>query len=71
MQARLVLTRFPSTAFAIIFVIAAALCLGTVLGYTLKPTAVSLGAPRVIVVHDSGQAPTPDSCVWLDHHKAC
>ena len=71
MQSRLVLTRFPSTVFAIVFVIAAALCLGTVLGYTLRPSAISLAAPRVIVVHDSGPAASPEACVWLDHQKAC
>lgn len=71
MQARLVLARFPSTVFAIVFAVAAALCLGTVLGYTLRPPAIDLAAPRVIVVHDSGPAASPASCVWLDHQKAC
>ena len=71
MQPRLVLTRFPSTVFALVFVIAAALCLGTILGYTLRPAAIDLASPRVIVVHDSGPAASPASCVWLDHQKAC
>lgn len=71
MQARLVLTRFPSAVFGIVFVVAAALCLGTVLGYTLRQPTTSLAAPRVVVVHDSGPASSPVSCVWLDHQKAC
>jgi hypothetical protein len=72
MQSRLILTRFPTTVFAIVFVIAAALCLGTVLGYTLRPATMAFEAPRVIVVHDPGPATaSPVSCIWLDHQKAC
>jgi hypothetical protein len=72
MQARLQLVRFPATLFAVVFAIAAALSLGAVLGYTLKPSVLSLAVPQVIVVHDSGtMAPTSDACIWIDHKKAC
>ena len=72
MQTRLQLVRFPAALFAIVFVLAAALSLGAVLGYTLKPSVLTLANPQVVVVHDSGTvAPSSDVCVWIDHKKAC
>lgn len=72
MQARLQLVRFPATLFALIFALAAALSLGAVLGYTLRPSLVAPSTPQVIVVHDSGSAtPAGDACVWIDHKKVC
>ena len=72
MQARLQLVRFPATFFAIVFALAAALSLGAVLGYTLKPSAIVLANPQVVVVHDSGTlAPSSDVCIWIDDKKGC
>ncbi len=72
MQARLQLVRFPATFFAIVFALAAALSLGAVLGYSLKPSVLTLTSPQVVVVHDPGTlAASSDVCIWIDHKKAC
>ena len=72
MQARLQLARFPAMFFAIVFALAAALSLGAVLGYTLKPSVLTLANPQVVVIHDSGTLATPsDVCIWIDNKKAC
>ena len=72
MQARLQFFRFPVTFFAIVFALAAALSLGAVLGYTLKPSVLTPANPQVVVIHDSGTAgPSTGVCVWIDHKKAC
>jgi len=72
MQARLQIIRFPATLFAIVFALAAALSLGAVLGYTLKPSVPLSSTPQVVLVHDSGTAlPGSDVCIWIDHKKAC
>jgi hypothetical protein len=72
MQARIQLVRFPATFFAIVFALAAALSLGVVLGYTLKPSVVTPANPQVVVVHDSGTlASSGDACIWVNHKKAC
>ena len=65
MQARLELIKFPSILFAIVFALAAALSLGAVLGYTLKPAERT----DVVVVHPPGSADI--GCVWVDGKKAC
>ena len=52
MQARLELIRFPAAFFAIVFALAAALSLGAVLGYTLKPSTLAPTGTQVIVVHE-------------------
>lgn len=73
MQARLEIRRFPSTLLVIVFALVAALLLGGALGYTLKPTSVTSGIPRVIVVHNDqpGNPSVTDSCVFVGKHKAC
>ena len=72
MQARLQLIRFPAAFFAIVFALAAALSLGAVLGYTLKPSVQLLANPQVVVIHDSGTlASTSDVCIWIDQKKSC
>lgn len=73
MQARLEIRRFPSTLLVIVFALVAALVLGGALGYTLKPTSVTSGPPRVIVVHGD-QLGTPsltDNCIFVGKHKEC
>lgn len=70
MQARLTLTRFPSTVFALVFALVAALVLGGVAGYTLSPTKVTPGATHVLVLQ--GGPYTYDSpCVFVNHQKQC
>ena len=72
MQARLTLTRFPSFLFAIVFAVLAAIILGGVLGYTLKPAVVTPGRTQVIVLHDPGTLTSTDNpCVFVNHHKSC
>jgi hypothetical protein len=67
MQARVELMRFPAIFFVIVFALASALCLGAVLGYTLKP-----GSTQVIVVHDpSTVISTAPGCIWVDSKKGC
>jgi len=70
MQARLSLTRFPSTLFALVFALAAALILGGVAGYTLMPTKVTPG-PAHVVLLQGGPYPTDAPCVWVNHQKEC
>ena len=73
MQARLEIRRFPSTLLVIVFALVAALVIGGALGYTLKPTSVTSGPPRVIVV-PTDQLDNPsvsDSCVFVGTHKEC
>ncbi len=72
MQARLTLTRFPSTLFAVLFAVIAALILGGALGYTLKPTVSIPGRTQVVVVHEQGTSIAPDDgCVWVNRVKEC
>lgn len=72
MQARLQFTRFPVLLFSVIFALAAALVLGGVLGYVLKPTTIVPGRTQVLVVHDSaGTNRGADGCIWIGGHKAC
>jgi H+/Cl- antiporter ClcA len=73
MQARLEIRRFPSTLLVIVFALVATLVLGAALGYTLKPSSVTSGPPRVIVVPND-QLVNPsvtDSCVFVGKHKGC
>jgi hypothetical protein len=46
-------TRSPSFAVAVVFALVAALILGGVLGYTVKPPVPVPGRTQVIVVHES------------------
>ena len=72
MQARLELIRLPGIFFAIVFALAAALALGAVLGYTLKPSTLAPTGTQVIVVHEPSAIASADSgCVWIDKQKAC
>jgi len=73
MQARLDIRRFPSTLLIIVFALVAALVLGGALGYTLKPTSVTSGPQRVIVVPNDqlGKPSIIDSCVFVGKNKAC
>jgi hypothetical protein len=72
MQARLALTRFPSTLFAVIFAVIAALILGGALGYSLKPTVSIPGRTQFIPVYaQNGTAPSDDACIWAKGKKAC
>lgn len=73
MQTRLEIRRFPSTLLVIVFALVAALVLGGALGYTLKPTSVTSGPSRVIVVpSDALSNPNvTDSCVFVGKHKEC
>lgn len=70
MQARLSVTRLPSTLFALAFALVAALILGGVAGYSLMPTKVTPGPTRVVLVQ-SGSYPTDSACVWVNHQKEC
>jgi hypothetical protein len=70
MQARLTYIRFPLTLMALFFVIGAALLLGGVLGYELKPATVAAGQSRIILEQPGPAASTP-ICVWTDSHKGC
>lgn len=72
MLARLELNRFPSLIAAVVFSIAAALALGGVLGYTLKPVVHVPGPTHVLVVTQPVDTnPGASDCIWLDGHKAC
>lgn len=87
MQARLEVIRFPAFFFAIVFALAAALSLGAVLGYTLKPSFVTQGRTEVVYVQGQGgpssdltralptsaSAPSSsgDECRSIDGKKAC
>jgi hypothetical protein len=70
MQARLTYFRFPMILVALFFALAAALLLGGVLGYELKPTPVTT-APRTIPTEQPGPAATTPFCVRTDNHKGC
>lgn len=69
MQARLSLIRFPSFVVAVVFVLAASLILGGVLGYTVKPPIYVPGRTQVIVVHESNTAPAADACIWVSKDR--
>jgi hypothetical protein len=72
MQARLSFIRFPSFAVTLVFALVAALILGGVVGYMLKPPATIAGRTQVIVVHDTAVGPGADACVWVaKDHKGC
>ena len=74
MQARLEIKRYPSVLVAVIFALAATLLLGGTLGYVLKPATVVSGPSHVIVVPASEpNALNADgnTCVFINHHKAC
>lgn len=71
MQARLELIKSPAMFFVVVFALASALCLGAVLGYTLKPSVLVGGSPQVVVVHETGVTPPPTGCIYVDNHKAC
>lgn len=72
MQARLSLVRFPSLIVAIFFALAAAIVLGGVLGYTLKPAVEIPGPTHVVVVHGEGSvSPDDTQCVWINKQKSC
>jgi hypothetical protein len=72
MQARLSFIRFPSFVVTLAFALLAALILGGVLGYTLKPPATIAGRTQVIVIHDTAVDPGADACVWVaKDHKGC
>jgi len=69
MQARLTYTRYPLILVALFFAVAAALLLGGILGYELKPTTVTSSAPRIIV-EEPGPVAAP-VCVWANNRKGC
>ena len=69
MQARLTYIQFPLTLVALFFAMTAALLLGGVLGYELKPTPVT--ATTRIVVEQPGPAASIPYCVWTASHKGC
>lgn len=69
MQARLTYVRFPLTLMALFFVMAAALLLGGVLGYELKP--VTRTVSTIVVERPGPVAPTTPACVWVDSRKGC
>jgi hypothetical protein len=73
LQARLELKRFPSILLLIVFAFAAALVLGGALGYTMKPTSVTSGPARVIVMPDtqSVYSSATETCVFVGKHKEC
>jgi hypothetical protein len=71
MQARLSFIRFPSFLVATVFALLAALILGGVAGYTLKPTVLVPGSTRVLIVHEQATYGTPESCVYVNHQKEC
>lgn len=72
MQARLSLIRFSSFLIASAFALAAALILGGVLGYTLKPAVAIPGRTQVLVVHEAAPTAPSDGCVWVTpNRKAC
>ena len=69
MQARLTYLPFPLTLAALFFVIAAALLLGGILGYELKP--VTRNVSTIVVERPGPVAPTTPACVWVDTRKGC
>jgi len=69
MNTALTYTRHPLVLVALFFALAAALLLGGVLGYELKPTTVVPGAPRIIV-EEPGPMATP-VCIWANNRKGC
>ncbi|TMD42817.1 MAG: hypothetical protein E6I88_03350 [Chloroflexi bacterium] len=69
MQARLTYTRYPLMFVALFFAVAAALLLGGILGYELKPTTVIPSAPQIIV-EEPGPVAAP-VCVWDNNRKGC
>jgi hypothetical protein len=72
MQARLAPPRFPSTLFAVIFAVMAALILGGALGYALKPTVSIPGRTQFIPVYaQNSTVPSDDACIWAKGKKAC
>jgi len=54
---------------ALFFAVAAALLLGGILGYELKPTTVIPSAPQIIV-EEPGPVAAP-VCVWDNNRKGC
>ncbi len=64
---------FPDDAGLIVFALAAALLLGGALGYTIKPSLVTSGPARVIVVPSTqlGSSDADNNCVIVGKHKAC
>lgn len=73
MQARLEIRRFPSMLVALIVAAVAAVVLGAALGYAFKPATFVSGPTRVVVVSTdtTSSNPSADSCVFVNHHKAC
>ena len=72
MLARLELSRFRSLSAAFLFALLAALSLGGVLGYTLKPVVHVPGPPQVLVVTAPGDTSrNADACIWFGGHKHC
>jgi hypothetical protein len=71
MQARLSFIRFPSFLVATVFALLAALILGGVLGYTLKPTVLLPGRTQVVILHEQNTSGTAEPCLWIDHQKTC
>jgi hypothetical protein len=70
MQARLSFQRFPSTVFALVFALIAALILGGVAGYTLMPAKVTQAAPHVVVLQ-GGPYSSDSPCVFVGKEKQC
>lgn len=71
MQARLSFIRFPPFLAATVFALLAALILGGVFGYTLKPTVSVPGRTQVLILHEQDTSGAAEPCVWIDHQKAC
>ena len=70
MVARIGLTQLPLLVLPVVLALIAALILGGVLGYTIKPAIRIPGPTQVLVVHDdvsSSAAP----CLWQGEHKGC
>jgi hypothetical protein len=70
MQARLSYVRFPATLVAFFVALLAALLLGGVLGYELKPVPVT-ATTRTVVIEQPGPVATTDVCTWAGSHKGC
>jgi hypothetical protein len=74
MQARLELRRFPTTAESFILALVVALLIGGSVGYVLKPATAVSSPTRTVYVNQAQPAAydsSGDSCIWVNHHKAC
>jgi hypothetical protein len=72
LEAQLTLRRNPVMVVVFLVAIAVALLLGGTAGYLVKPTSVTAGPGRLVIVSGYVQAsPNADECIWINQHKGC